>query len=140
MKADLVGTFSIKCLLKKIQCKKISEYLNIMNYTGAERDDLLNCLAHLPASTGFFLIAYLWWFWIVLYFSFKLCFLSLPMCVYSKLQFEKMFPNIHPVFFFTDFISPLLLKFLFYTELSFLYFFNICTTQITLQLQFLSYC
>lgn len=46
-------------LAKKIQCKKNSEYVNIVNYTGAEKDDLLNCLAHLSASKGFFLIAYL---------------------------------------------------------------------------------
>lgn len=84
LKADLVETFSIKCSLKKIQCKT-SENVNIMNYTGADREDLLNCSAHLSASTGFFLIA--------IYndceqsCTWKLRFLSLPMYVYPTETF-----------------------------------------------------
>lgn len=100
LKAVTVETFSITCLLKKIQCKT-SENVNIMNYTGADREDLLNCSAHLSASTGFFLIA--------IYddceqpCTSKLCFLSLPMPAYSQPHFE-MFPNIPSIVFFTDFI------------------------------------
>lgn len=84
LKVDLVETFSNKCLLKKIQCKT-SENVNIINYTGADREVLLNCSAHLSASTGLFLIA--------IYDdceqsrTWKLCFLSFPMCVYSTATF-----------------------------------------------------
>lgn len=34
-----------------------SENVNIMNYIGVDRENVLNCSVHLSASTRFFLIA-----------------------------------------------------------------------------------
>lgn len=90
LKVHLIETFSIKCLFKKIQCKT-SENVNIMNYTGADREDILNCSAHLSASTGFFQLLFMMIVSSPVLESYTSC--HSPCVFIPQLHFE-MFPNI----------------------------------------------
>lgn len=124
---------------------KISEYVNRMNYARAERIYILHYLGYVPASTGFSLITYLW-YWMILYFTFKIRFLTLFMCHFILHLFHNcIWENVsryspHTLLSWYHSITPPPQLHTPLLHCTIFYFFNfgicICTVQILSELQF----